>query len=302
MRVVDAHHHFLDPDRIEYPFLRFLPQLAQFAGAEELEPLLREAGVALSVAVQAADSEEETRFLLEQAEAAPWVAGVVGWVPLADPGRAAAALDRHAETRLCGIRHLIHDEPDDDWVVQEPVLDSLGLLAERGLAFDLSAFNPRHISHVMTFARRVPELDVVLCHMGFPRLDQQQWEPWAGSFAEAARNPRCVVKISGLDMTVGGLRRRALPTLHRARPRALRRRAHALGLELARIAPGPRLRRAPRDGSRGPERSQRRRTRGDLRRHGPPGLPTARPGVSHSTSRSRSCSNSSRERPRPSTA
>lgn len=202
--MIDAHHHFLDPDRIEYPFLRFLPRLSRFTGASTLEPLIRDAGVEHTVAVQAADCEAETGFLLEQAQAATWVAGVVGWVPLADPGQAERALDRLAGSRLCGVRHLIHDEPDPDWVVQEAVLESLGLLAARGLAFDLSAFQPRHIAHVATLAARVPELRVVLCHLGFPRLDERQWEPWASAFAEAARHPRCVVKISGLDMTIGG--------------------------------------------------------------------------------------------------
>jgi L-fuconolactonase len=203
---VDAHHHFLDPDRIDYPFLRFLPQLARRLDASDLAPLIRAAGVARTVAVQASDSLAETEFLLEQAAGADFVAGVVGWVPLADPDATARALDRYAAHpgRLIGIRHLIHDEADPDWVVQPRVLESLGLLAARGLAFDLSAFQPRHLAHVSTIALRVPELRVVVCHYGMPRVDQQQWEPWAGEFARAARNPNAVVKISGLDLFLGG--------------------------------------------------------------------------------------------------
>jgi L-fuconolactonase len=212
--VVDAHHHFLDPERIDYPFLRFLPQLARRLDASDLAPLLRAAGVARTVAVQASDSLAETEFLLAQAAGADFVAGVVGWVPLADPDATARALDRYAAHpgRLVGIRHLIHDEADPDWVVQPRVLESLGLLAARGLAFDLSAFQPRHLAHVITFAERVPELRVVVCHYGMPRVDQQQWEPWAGEFARAARNPNAVVKISGLDLFLGG------PDPERTRP------------------------------------------------------------------------------------
>jgi L-fuconolactonase len=212
--VVDAHHHFLDPDRIDYPFLRFLPQLARRLDAADLTPLVREAGVAATVAVQASDSLAETEFLLAQASGAEFVAGVVGWVPLADPRAAERALDRFADHpgRLVGIRHLIHDEADPDWVVQPRVLESLALLAERGLAFDLSAFQPRHLEHVGTFAERVPELRVVVCHYGMPRVDQEQWEPWASTFAAAARNPNAWVKISGLDLFLGG------PDPERTRP------------------------------------------------------------------------------------
>jgi L-fuconolactonase len=204
--VIDAHHHFLDPARIDYPFLRFLPQLARHLGADDLAPLVRAAGVARTVAVQASDCEAETQFLLDEASRSDFVAGVVGWVPLADPDATARVLDRFAAHpgHLVGIRHLIHDEPDPDWVVQEPVLESLALLASRGLTFDLSAFQPRHLEHVPTLASRVPSLRVVICHYGMPRVDQHQWEPWAGAFARAAANPNACVKISGLDLFLGG--------------------------------------------------------------------------------------------------
>jgi len=204
--IVDAHHHFLAPDRVDYPFLRFLPELARPLGPDDLEPLLREAGVARTVCVQAADALVETAFLLEQAARAEWVAGVVGWVPLAEPDATERALERFATpgSRLCGIRHLIHDEPDPDWLVQSPVLASLARLAESRLVFDLSAFSARHLEHVVTLAERVPELDVVICHFGMPRVDQGEWEPWAQAFARASEHPRCHVKISGLDLLVGG--------------------------------------------------------------------------------------------------
>ena len=204
--IIDAHHHFLDPRRVDYPFLRFLPELARFTGPEDLRPLLEAAGVDRTVVVQAADDTEETAFLLEQAAIAPWVAGVVGWVPLIDPDATRRALERPRPegAMLCGVRHLIHDEPDPDWLIQAPVLESLGILAEAGLAFDLSAFEARHLEHVRVLAERVPDLRVVVCHFGVPRISEDEWEPWAGAFARAATHPGCHVKVSGLDMTVGG--------------------------------------------------------------------------------------------------
>lgn len=210
MPIVDAHHHLLAPDRIDYPFLQFLPDLRRDLDHADLRPLVAEAGVDATVCVQAADSEDETAFMLEQQGEADFIAGVVGWVPLDDPDATAAALARHggaAPGALVGIRHLIHDEPDEDWIVRTPVLESLGLLADAGLAFDLSAFTPRHLEHVGTIAAAAPELDLVVCHFGMPPADDgsgQSWEPWATRFAEAARHERCAVKVSGLDMYRGG--------------------------------------------------------------------------------------------------
>lgn len=203
--VIDAHHHFMDPARIHYHFLEFLPTLNRFVGPETLTPLLDEAGVACTVCVQAADNEDETAFMLEQAARTDRVAGVVGWVPLADPEATGKAIARHREagTLLRGIRHLLQDEADD-WVVQPTVLESLGLLAEAGLAFDVSAFNTRHLEHLPHIAERHPELSLVICHMGMPKLHEGEWEPWASVFARAGEIPRCAVKISGLDMYLGG--------------------------------------------------------------------------------------------------
>ena len=204
--IVDAHHHLLDPERIDYPFLKFLPDMKRFVGREELGSLISSAGVDASVCVQAADCEDETAFMLEQQAASSFIAGVVGWLPLIDPEATAKSLERHraAGSRLVGIRHLIHDYEDDDWIVQPPVLESLGLLAEAGVAFDLSAFRPRHLEHVPTIAAAAPDLDLVICHFGMPSANPDEWEPWASRFAEAALAPRCVVKVSGLDMYRGG--------------------------------------------------------------------------------------------------
>ena len=123
MAIVDAHHHLLDPDRIDYAFLEFLPELERFVGQAELGERVAAAGVDATVCVQAADCEDETAFMLEQCAQASFIAGVVGWVPLADPEATAKALARHcaAGSKLVGIRHLIHDEEDPDWIVRAPV-------------------------------------------------------------------------------------------------------------------------------------------------------------------------------------
>ena len=118
MLVVDAHHHLLDPERVDYLFLEFLPQLRRFVGHRELAELTSGAGVDATVRVQAADDEDETRFMLEQLAEASCIAGVVDWVSLADPEATAKLLARHAAagSKRVGVRHLIHDEPDPNRV------------------------------------------------------------------------------------------------------------------------------------------------------------------------------------------
>src|SRR5580765_3308903 len=157
---IDAHHHLWDPRRVRYAWMTdgfaalerpFLP--------EDLAPELEACGVDATVVVQAANSEADTQALLELAAQTPWIAGVVAWAPLVDSARAAPALDAlAAESVVRGIRHLAHDEPDPDWLIQPSVVESLGLVAERGLVFEVPAVYPRHLGHVPRLAALVPEL------------------------------------------------------------------------------------------------------------------------------------------------
>jgi L-fuconolactonase len=203
--IVDAHHHLIDPDRFRYHFLDHLPDLRRPWLPDDLEPLLAAAGVDATVVEQAHDSEAETAFMLEVTAGVPWVAGVVGWVPLADPDAAGAAIERRRRSCMVGVRHLLQDEPDPDWVVRPEVLASLALLAADGLVFDVSAFGPAHIRHVATIAEAVPELSLVLCHFGFPRVGGggPPDPAWLDAFRAAAAVPSCSLKVSGLDMTNG---------------------------------------------------------------------------------------------------
>lgn len=150
--------------------------------------------------VQAENSTADTIAMLRVADAEPAVRGVVGWIPLTNSNACEAALDQLADDpHLVGVRHLVHDEPDPDWVVQPAVLRSLTVLAHRGLPFDLVAVLPRHLEHAATLARAIPDLTIVVDHLAKPPIRDHGWQPWAGLLAAAAAHDNVVAKMSGLN-------------------------------------------------------------------------------------------------------
>ncbi len=202
---IDTHQHFWNLSRVEYPWLTadFGPIYRTFE-PPDLEPLLREAGIDKTVLVQSANSYADTEYMLEQADRYPWIGAVIGWVPLLEPDEAARALERFAaHPAFRGIRHLIHDEPDPDWVVQDRVIEGLRVLADRGAIFEVVAVFPNHLKHVPTLAERVPHLTMVIDHLAKPPIKAGQMEPWAAQMAAAAQYPRVHAKVSGLNTAAG---------------------------------------------------------------------------------------------------
>ncbi len=198
---VDAHQHFWDLRKVEYPWLgpHLGPLYANFQ-PPDLVPHLMAAGVERTVLVQAADSFEDTVAMLTQADAYDWIGGVVGWVPLLDPVAARRALDRYTRhPKFKGVRHLIHDEHDPDWILQPAAIDGLKLLADYGLSFDVVAVYPNHLRHVPTLAERVPELTLIIDHLAKPPIRAGTTAGWVDELAAAARCPNVFAKLSGLN-------------------------------------------------------------------------------------------------------
>lgn len=198
--MIDAHVHVWDAGLVSYPWLPEVPTLAPRYTLEEVLPAFDAAGVSGCVLVQAADDEADTELMLSTASAHPdRVLGVVGWVPLTEPGRAEMLLDRWADRRLVGVRHLIHRDPDPLLLQRPEVDDTLALLAERGLTFDACAESLDLLAQVPALADRHPRLTVVVDHLAKPPIRDHGWEPWAGLLAEAAALPNVVAKVSGLN-------------------------------------------------------------------------------------------------------
>ncbi|MGX6447060.1 amidohydrolase family protein, partial [Patulibacter sp. S7RM1-6] len=198
---IDAHQHFWDLGTGLYPHLEALPAPANRSyGPDDLEPQLAPAGIDATVLVQAAGEHADTTAMLEHARRRPWIAGVVGWLDLLDPASVAAGLEAWAEEPLLvGLRHQIHDEPDPRWLLRPAVLESLDLLADQDVPFDVVAVLPEHLALIPEVAERVPGLRMVVDHLGKPPIADGGWEPWAMRLAEAAAVPGVHAKISGLD-------------------------------------------------------------------------------------------------------
>jgi L-fuconolactonase len=198
---VDAHQHFWNMSKTDYPWLvpAYGPIYANFY-PRDLEPQLKAAGIDRTVLVQSMDSFEDTASMLTQAEDFDWIGAVVGWVPLLDHATERKALDRYSKhSKFRGIRHLIHEEKDPDWVVQPAVIEGLKILADYGMSFDVVAVFPNHLKHVPTLAESVPNLTLIIDHLAKPPIKDKGMGAWAEQFKAAAQYPNVYAKISGLN-------------------------------------------------------------------------------------------------------
>ncbi len=204
---LDAHLHVWDLSRSAYQWLtpEHGPLYATFT-PEQARTQLDMCGVAAAVLVQAEDSERDTELMLDAAARYRWVAGVVGWVRLDDPAAAHRQLSRWQDhPAFCGVRHLVHDDPRDDFLALRGVRTSLRLVAERGLPLDVPDAWPRHLAAVADLATALPELSIVVDHLGKPPFGRPEWAVWRQVLAEVAARPNTVAKVSGLQQPGVGI-------------------------------------------------------------------------------------------------
>lgn len=198
---IDAHQHYWSPAYSDYGWLEDTPALhaihRDFAPADLL-PLLDRAGIDGTVLVQAAPTEAETwRLLTLAADPASRVRAVVGWTDLAAPD-APLRIRRLAQAPLLkGLRPMLQDLPDTQWILDTRLEPAIGTMTELGLRLDL-LIKAQQIETALTFAQRHPELPMVIDHAAKPDIAHGQFEPWASRMAEFARSTDVHCKLSGL--------------------------------------------------------------------------------------------------------
>jgi len=196
--IVDAHHHFWDPTRREYPWMtEELAAIRRPFGPGELRPLLEDNGVDRTVLVQALSSLDETRELLDTAATSEFVAGVVGWVDLTSPD-VTDTLASLVSDLLVGIRHQVHDEPDPGWLLRDDVQRGIAAVGEAGLVYDLLV-RTRELPAALETVRRQKDVSFVIDHAAKPHIAGASWDAeWERNLAPFSDEANVACKLSGL--------------------------------------------------------------------------------------------------------
>lgn len=201
---IDSHQHFWKYNASDYVWMSdehdclrcdFLP--------DDLRPLLRDAGIDGTIAVQARQMPTETDFLLGLAAADPMIMGVVGWIPLYD-SHVEEHLEKYAGLdKIVGFRHVLHDEPDDLFIMRPDFNAGIRALSRYPLCYDLLIFE-KHLPQTIGFADMHPGLSLVVDHIAKPRIRRHAFDhAWAANIRLLAERPHVTCKLSGLVTEVG---------------------------------------------------------------------------------------------------
>jgi len=196
--IIDAHQHFWQLARGDYGWLTpDLEPLYRDFMPDDLAPLIAQSDVAWTILVQAAPTLAETEFLLKIAEMTPFVLGVVGWADFAAP-TAARDIERLAQhPKLVGLRPMIQDIADDDWMLRNDLIPAFEAMVAADLTFDALVL-PRHLARLRRLLSRHPNLRAVVDHGAKPDISGGQFEQWASDIALVAKETGAYCKVSGL--------------------------------------------------------------------------------------------------------
>ncbi|MES2980643.1 MAG: amidohydrolase family protein [Pseudomonadota bacterium] len=201
--MIDSHFHCWQLARGDYGWLTpAMGSIHRDVSVKDWQMESAAHGITGGVLVQAAPTKAETLFLLDQARANPAVLGVVGWVDLlaADAPEQIAGLAQ--SPKLKGLRPMLQDIADPDWILQPALAPALRAMSELGLVFD-ALVKPEHLPRILTLAQRFPALRLVIDHAAKPDIAAGKWQPWADDLARIAQQTEATCKLSGLLTEAG---------------------------------------------------------------------------------------------------
>lgn len=198
---VDTHQHLWVMSERKYDWL--VPEYGVIYNdfrPKDVAQDVSSAGITGTVLIQAADTYDDTFYMLSVAAANPKIVGVVGWLPFDRTSEAEAAMDLFAKSKLIrGFRNLTHNYEDPRWILRPEVQKTLEIMASRGFTLDMVSVNSDHNHAILELAERHGGLKIVIDHMAKPPIAGKGWEPWAGELAALSQKPNVYCKISGLN-------------------------------------------------------------------------------------------------------
>jgi L-fuconolactonase len=195
---IDSHQHFWRYSAEEYPWIGAgMERLARNYLPPDLAPLVAAEGIDGTVAVQARQSLEESRWLLELAAAHPLVKGVVGWVDLRSDRVGEELHDLATNPTFVGVRHVVQDEPDPRFVLGSDFGRGLRQLHQHGLTYDLLLY-PEQLPAAVELVGLFPEQPFVIDHLAKPRIAAGEIEGWERDIRGIARHENVCCKVSGM--------------------------------------------------------------------------------------------------------
>jgi len=195
---IDSHQHFWKAARGDYHWMSpKTPVLCRDYLPEDLRPWLVKNRMDKTILVQAAQTKAETDFLLELAQKTDFVAGVIGWLDMESPEFASELELYSKKSKFLGIRPMLQDLAEDDWILRPRVTDSLKLIAERDIPFEFLTYT-RHLPHALKILEKVPGLRAVVDHVSKPEIKNRKLDPWRAWMSEVAKHPNAHCKLSGM--------------------------------------------------------------------------------------------------------
>jgi L-fuconolactonase len=195
---IDSHQHFWKASRGDYHWMSpAVPVLCRDYLPEDLQPLLAKNKIDKTILVQAAQTRAETDFLLELAAKHDFIAGVIGWLDL-DNSNFPAELELYLKKpKFLGVRPMLQDLDDDEWILRPRVVASLKVIAESDIPFEFLTYT-RHLPHVLKVLDAVPNLRAVVDHVSKPEIKNRKLDPWRSLMADVAKHKNVYCKLSGM--------------------------------------------------------------------------------------------------------
>jgi L-fuconolactonase len=195
---IDAHHHLWRYTAREYEWLDdSMVELRRDFLPKDLMREIAAAGIDGTVAVQARQTMEETRWLLEQADACEAIRGVVGWAPIAGEDFPEVMEEFEDRPKLKGLRHGIQGEKDENYILRADFNAGIEAMQGSGLVYDILIYE-RHLPQTIEFVDQYSEQTFVLDHVAKPLIAGGVMEPWAGRMRELGKRGNVWCKVSGM--------------------------------------------------------------------------------------------------------